>query len=107
MLLWLQITLTCVTSLAAVSVWVVCRRVSVSSRLTKRMNDLETTMSDLQSSFESLLESHKRLRSRTGMRELREQPKQESKADIRRRLFGVASGPDFAREQVRRAHSSD
>jgi len=38
---------------------------------TKRLRQVEQQMSDLQSSFESLLESHKSLRSRVGMRELR------------------------------------
>jgi len=102
-LLWLQITLPCVTLLAAGLVWAASRRVSVSSRLTKRMNDLEVTIGDLQSSFESLLESHKRLRSRAGMRELRErevEPERETKAAVRKRLFGVAAGPAFAARQA-------
>lgn len=36
------------------------------------MNSLETEVADLQSSFRTLLDSHKRLRSRIGMQELRE-----------------------------------
>jgi hypothetical protein len=103
MLVWLQITLTCATLLAAGLVYAAWKRVSVSSRQTKRLNDLDLTIADLQSSFESLLESHKRLRSRAGMRELREreaQPGPESKAQIRKRLFGVAAGPAFAARQV-------
>jgi len=35
------------------------------------MNSLEIAQADLQSSMQSLLESHKRLRSRIGMQELR------------------------------------
>lgn len=112
MLWWLQITSACVTLLAAGLVWLASRRVSASSRLTKRMNDLEITTADLQSSFESLIESHKRLRSRTGMRELREreaQPGPESKNAIRKRLFGVAAGPAFAARQaeIDRGRNSD
>lgn len=60
---------------------------------------------DLTSSVESLTESHKRLRSREGMRELREKRKgrgePESKAELLQRL-GLAgkAGPDFARAQL-------
>lgn len=36
------------------------------------MNSLEIELADLQSSFRSLMDSHKRLRSRIGMQELRE-----------------------------------
>jgi hypothetical protein len=100
----LQITSACVTLLAAALVWGASRRVSASLRLTKRMNDLEVTIGDLQSSFESLLESHKRLRSRAGMREIRERDstpaKPESKEDARRRIFGSAAGPAFAKRQI-------
>lgn len=99
MLVWLQITLACVTLLAAVFVLAASRRVSVSLRLTKRINDLDVTMSDLQSTFVSLLESHKRLRSRAGMREIRDrdsEPVVEDKKTARRRIFGAAAGPAFA-----------
>jgi hypothetical protein len=71
--------------------------------MTKRMNDLEVAMADLQSSFQSLIESHKRLRSRTGMRELREREQEpETKAQARARIFGHKAGPDFARTQLER-----
>lgn len=103
MLLWLQITLILVPFCVAVYVGHVSRQVFDASRRMKRINDLDLTMSDLQSSFQALLESHNRLRSRTGMRELREreaQPGQESKAAIRKRLFGVAAGPAFAARQA-------
>jgi hypothetical protein len=69
---------------------------------------------DLTSSFESLLESHKRLRSRAGMREIRAResaPQVETKTDVRRRLFAGASGPSFAKAQIelaaRRGDSED
>jgi len=99
---WAQITwlsLTLLNVVCAIACW---RLASRSSRITKRMRDLETTTADLESSFDSLLESHKRLRSRAGMREIREReshPKVETKAEIRRRLFGAAAGPAFAKIQ--------
>jgi hypothetical protein len=96
--LWLQIMLTLVPLCVAVYVGHVSRQVLDALRRTKRINDLEVTMSDLQSSFTSLLESHKRLRSRTGMRELRDETKRvETKADARRRIFGTAMGPQAAK----------
>jgi hypothetical protein len=58
----------------------------------------------LELNFDSLLDSHKRLRSRAGMRELRarEEPvsKHETKAEVRARVFGNKSGPAFARQQL-------
>lgn len=62
-------------------------------------------MSDLTSNFESLLDSHKRLRSRAGMRELRDRrivereavSKHETKEEARKRIFGTKSGPAAAR----------
>jgi hypothetical protein len=70
--------------------------------LSKRMIDCEQATADLESSFSSLLESHKRLRSRTGMRELRERDAtaSETKAETRRRLFGTTAGPAFAKIQA-------
>ncbi len=47
--------------------------------LTKRQRSVESQMSDLQSSFDSLLESHKRLRSKQGMQELRAKTANEPK----------------------------
>jgi ElaB/YqjD/DUF883 family membrane-anchored ribosome-binding protein len=71
--------------------------------MTKRLRVVEMEIADLTSSFESLLESHKRLRSRAGMRELRareEAPLVEDKKAIRRRLFGALAGPAFAARQA-------
>jgi hypothetical protein len=103
MLVWLLIMQICLTLLAAACAVVASRPGSASLRTLKRQRELEVTMSDLQSSFEALLESHKRLRSRTGMRELRardeEQPVEDKKA-IRRRLFGALAGPAFAARQA-------
>jgi hypothetical protein len=79
--------------------------VSAFSRMRKRMDALEITTADLESSFQSLMESHVRLRSRAGMRELRakdEPSKPETKAEARARIFGNKSGPDFARVQLER-----
>jgi regulator of replication initiation timing len=73
----------------------------VSSQMRKRMSDLELMMSDLESSFQSLLESHKRLRSRAGMRELRERVSEpETKEQARARIFGNKAGPAFAKQQL-------
>lgn len=100
LLLIIQICL----AFVAVSCAVVClRQGSRSLRTTKRLREAELEISDLTSQFESLLDSHKRLRSRTGMRELRarEEPAPvETKADVRRRLFGGATGPAFAKAQI-------
>jgi len=101
--LWVLITLACVTLFNAGCAVVCSRSVFVSLRTKKRVRDLETTTADLESSFDSLLESHKRLRSRTGMRELRARDDDkpvETKADARRRIFGTAAGPAFAAKQV-------
>jgi hypothetical protein len=83
--------LTCVISAVAGYVGAYWQRASAFSLLRKRMRDLEVTISGLESSFESLTEGYKRLRSRTGMRELREREpekgKQETKAEILARVF--------------------
>lgn len=104
MLLWALITLTCLLSLAAASVSVACWRASKSSPSLKWRREMEQQISDLNSNFDSLLESHKRLRSRQGMADLRARrsgPKSaETKAELLARL-GLAGkvGPDFARAQ--------
>jgi hypothetical protein len=93
----------CAALLSVLSAAVAWKQVSVSSRTLKRLRDLETTAADLNSSFDSLMESHKRLRSRTGMREIREreeQPKHETKEQARARVFGREAGPGFARRQL-------
>jgi uncharacterized protein (DUF342 family) len=100
---WVLLIATCVISLIAGSVAARWTRDSRYSRLQKRLNDCERTMADLESSFQSLLESHKRLRSRTGMQELREREaprRQETKLEARRRIFGNANGPAFAKRQA-------
>jgi len=102
--LWVLITLICVTWFNVLCVYVAWRLASASSRTMKRLRDLETTQADLESSFDSLLESHKRLRSRAGMRELRardEPPAVETKAQVRARVFGTTAGPAFAKIQQR------
>lgn len=101
--LWLLITTIFCTLLAVVCAIVSWQQASRCSRTTKRLRDVELETSELTLAFESLLESHKRLRSRAGMRELRareEAPPVESKADARRRLFAGASGPAFAKKQL-------
>jgi hypothetical protein len=101
----LQITMVCLGFLLASYVGSYLGRVFASSRLLKRMRDLEQAHADLDSSFESLLASHKVLRSRAGMRELRAREaepvsKRETKDQARARIFGNKSGPDFARVQM-------
>lgn len=101
--LWGHIIATCLISTTAGYVGAYWNRVSRSSAWLKRLNECEAMVADLESSFASLMESHKRLRSREGMRRLREEriePAQESKAEARKRVFGVTSGPDFARRQM-------
>lgn len=69
------------------------------------MRDAQIEIGELTSTVESLTESHKRLRSREGMRDLRARrsaPKgPETKAELLQRL-GMAgkSGPEFARAQL-------
>lgn len=100
---WLVFIQICLALWAAGCAVACYRAVSVYSRLKKRVYDVERETSDLTSAFESLLESHKRLRSRAGMRELRSreaEPGPETKAQVRKRLFGVAAGPAFAARQA-------
>jgi hypothetical protein len=100
---WLLIIQICATSVAVLCAVVASRPGSASLRILKRQREQEVMMSDLQSGFEALLESHKRLRSRAGMRELRareEAPPVEDKKAIRRRLFGALAGPAFAARQA-------
>lgn len=71
----LHFTMTCLLLLGVIYAVGYSRQASASSRASKRMNALEMQIADLQSSFDDLLESHKRLRSKEGMRELRERRK--------------------------------
>lgn len=98
------ITTICCAWLAAKSAADCLRQVSECSRLAKRLREIEPEIAELQSQYTSLLESHKRLRSRTGMQNLREKRAStaaETKAQLLQRL-GLAgkSGPDFARAQI-------
>lgn len=93
------------TCLCAACAAVCLRAASASARLRKQMRDLHIEIGELTSTVETLTDSHKRLRSREGMRDLRArrgEPKgPESKAELLRRL-GLAGkvGPDFARAQL-------
>lgn len=103
--LWAQITLHCLTLLVAVSAGVASKRAFESSASLKWRRETDALITDLNSNFDSLLESHKRLRSRTGMQELRARrtpmTKAETKAELLARV-GLAgkSGPEFARAQL-------
>jgi hypothetical protein len=80
------------------------------SQMKKRLRELEQTTADLELNFDSLLASHKALRSRAGMRELRareKEPGPENKAEIRARLFGNAAGPAFAKRMLELAKSNE
>lgn len=92
------------------------QRASASCLPTKRMRDLEVATQELASSFDDLLESHKRLRSKEGMRDLRARraappAAPETKGEMMRRIFGHAQGPGFAQAQLdlerSRANSQD
>lgn len=97
---WLPIIAICAGSLIAAFAGAFFGRVFASSQLRKRIRNVESSFADLESSFESLLESHKRLRSRAGMRELRSRrgvsdgsappPEGASKAELRR-FYGIAA----------------
>ena len=105
MSLSLQIILICLLSVAAGYAGAALRRVSGFSSIKKQLRELQQTTADLELNFDSLLDSHKRLRSRAGMRELRareQEPvsKRETKAEARARIFGNKSGPDFAKAQL-------
>lgn len=112
---WVLITMISSTFLCVGCAAVAWKRASECFPLRKRVRELELTTADLNSHLDGLLESHKRLRSREGMRELREkrstastrQP--ETKAQLLQRL-GLAgkAGPEFARAQLNiNAHNSD
>jgi hypothetical protein len=100
---WVLPIAQCAISLVAGYVGALWMRDSRYSRTQKRLNDCERMTADLESSFQSLMESHKRLRSRIGMRDLREREepaRKETKLEARRRIFGNASGPAFAKRQA-------
>lgn len=107
--LWsLLATLTSLASLAAACVAVYWTRDSASSSLTKRIRGLETQLTDLSSSFDSLMESHRKLSARVGMRQLRERRKGEAaddepvppgdKAGLRRKYLNGRSHIEIARQ---------
>lgn len=101
--LWALVTLICSLSLSAACAMTCWKLASSAYRLQKSRRELELLTAELSSSFENLMESHKRLRSREGMRNLRETrgaTPAETKAQARARIFGAAAGPDFARRQL-------
>jgi len=104
MLTSLQVMIAGISCLAAVYAARSSRLASDASSGLKRLREVERQISDLQSNFDSLMESHKRLRSRVGMRQLRDEkeiPIRETKAQARARVFGSAAGPAFAEKQLR------
>lgn len=111
---WALTTMILSTFLCAACAAVAWKRASECFRLLKRVREVELVTADLSSHLDGLLESHKRLRSREGMRELREkrstastrQP--ETKAQILQRM-GLAgkAGPEFARAQLSLVGNAD
>ena len=108
------ITTICCTLLCVACAIVASKRASECLALRKRVRELELSTADLNSSMENLLDSHKRLRSREGMRELRanrsakrDSTRAETKAELLQRL-GLAgkAGPEFARAQLS-IHAND
>lgn len=100
----------CLAVISAVACW---RAASRSSLPRKRMLEMQNEIGELTSAIDAMAESMKRLRSREGMRELRDaraaaraapQPVPvspvETKAQARARIFGGKSGPDFAKQQL-------
>lgn len=104
---WELITTISLTFLCVGCAAVAWKQASACSRLLKRVRELELSTADLNSHLDALQESHKRLRSREGMRELRERrstkntQRPETKGELLQRL-GLAgkAGPDFARAQL-------
>jgi len=108
------ITILLSTFLCVVCAVVAWKQASACSRLLKRVRELELMTADLNSHLDGLLESHKRLRSREGMRELRErrltantrQP--ETKAQLLQRMgLSGKAGPEFARAQLSLVGNAD
>lgn len=115
-LLLCSLTMSILSLLVAVAC--VGRCLSLASRVTRALNrkpPSESTLSkvvadvaDLNSSFQSLARTLKRLSSRHGMQELREHrataeappPIGTSKAELRRYYGLQASGPEFAKRQL-------
>ena len=110
MMYYVFVGISLVLSLVALSVAWFALRGSGQSSLLKRQRLLQAEFADLQETVESLLESHKRLRSRQSMRELRErrgnEPTEEpnnqrdredaARAEAKRetrRALGVADNP--------------
>lgn len=104
---WAQIIVLSLTLLLAISAGVSSKQASASARRLKRWSESERDIADLRADYQALMESHKRLRSREGMRDLRAArapppgpPPGETKAEARARIFGPKAGPDFTRQQL-------
>jgi hypothetical protein len=105
---WVLPIVTALLCCAAICVAVFWERAGASSPLWKRVRALETQITDLSSNFDSLMDSHKRLSARVGMRNLRERRKGEGedhepippgdKAALRRRYLNGKSHIEIARQ---------
>lgn len=95
MSLWLFLPISIAAScLSAALVVAYSKQVFASTSPGKRMNSLEVEVADLRSSMQTLLESHKRLRSRIGMQELRARSANSETAE-------GPPGRDATKEQLR------
>jgi len=92
---WLVLTAILASCCSALLVAAVSKRAFEFSSPGKRMNSLEIEVADLRSSMATLLESHKRLRSRIGMQELRERSKGSGTAN------GHAPPPGSSKQALR------
>lgn len=108
------VTAVCSLCLAVTSAAACWRAASRCSLPRKRMLEMQNEIGELTCAIDAMAESMKRLRSREGMRELRDaraaaraappQPvpvsERETKAQARARIFGPKGGPDFAKRQL-------
>ncbi len=93
---WLVPTIILASSCSALLVAAALKRAFEFSSPGKRMNSLEIELADLRSSMAALLESHKRLRSRIGMQDLRERRKNSGTAE-----HGDRPGPNASKAELR------
>lgn len=90
-------------SLLAVAISVGSAFLTVRRLPSRRIANLEIEVADLRAAYERLLESHKRLRSAEGMRELRDRRRDEAEDDARTpaRKTGKVAHPAGSRARLR------
>lgn len=100
-LLWSSVLTSALAIFLAVASAVVCwRRVSAYTSPMKRIRETEAALADLQSNYDSLLASHRKLSARVGMRALREKSADEepprSKEEARARYLNGRTHQEIA-----------